>query len=560
MSATDGMLEGFFNLLDKMDWQCDSMPLERPGSLPSTYIAQIQVKSLVKDPTQNPRSELFAEDNGTYMLLPGFEQRSDGRYVRAWNETMLHAKGIDAYWTTYDMTPGMAELRVKTGGMQLEMDVMDGGGYKCAVMEAPKGALENTGGISGNDLSLEFMGIQESQGVVLRHFRMHLTQELEKRRRLRRLAQGNGTNTQDLDQGAAMMKAGTIPNVMDYFDVDSDPSGKLEAGAPFRLRFFSTVSGSAVWSEKTFLSFVPLDGNRTTKDVLDHFGVQRIENFVNKASGCACDKKYDSAAADAACAVVNKFPDTAGKAPPRLDPYTEDPATVSFYRSKLMVDVLAEIKGEGSTKELTLAMQTHYWSNVLYKDAYGELLTAAVNHSNRQTTDGNKTSPDRRLLGTTYNKELNDNGFTLDVGGDAGAFGMKCRLAAEWSGKLTDFSGSSFGCAPINGVWVCGGGGFTWTNGIRGHLDVSASLGVCCGVSVNAGMRVEASTNSDGCLTQLYAKPYVSVWNGDAWASIRMSPEQNCNYDWWNLEIRAGYNICPWWCYSDDFRIAHVRF
>jgi len=569
MSATDGMLEGFFNLLDKMDWQCDSMPLERPGSLPKNYVAKIQVKSLVKDPTLNPRSELFAEENGTYILLPGFEQRPDGRYVRVWNETMLHGQGIDAFWSTYYSTPGMAELRVKAGGAQLEMDVINSDGYNCAVMTAPKGAMENTDGISDKDLSLEFMGIQESRGVVLRHFRMYLTQELEKARRLRRLTQGNGTNTEDMDMGATMMEAGTIPNVMDYFDVDSDPSGKLEAGAPFRLRFFSTVSGSDVWSEKEFFSFTPLDGDLTTKDVLDYFGVQRVEDFVNKAGSCACDQKDTSAGGNAACAVVKKFPDTTGAKPPRLDPYGEDPDTVSFFRSKLMVDVLAEIKGGGSTPDLTLAKQTYYWSNILFKNKYGDVLTAAVNANNvsqrrlstdELSTEGNMTSPERRLFRARYSsRPVGIGGHSMSIGADAGRFSFGLTMSSK-HGKISALTGHASGCGYFSGLTACGGGGISLHSwGLSGYLDISAGIGVCCGVSVTAGIQLGGSLNWKWCITQLYAKPYVSVWIGKVFAKMILVPKWSCNYNRWVLELRAGYELCPWWCYSDDFRILRTE-
>lgn len=47
-----------------------------------------------------------------------------------------------------------------------------------------------------------------------------------------------------------MMEAGLIPNKVDYYDVDTDPSGRFEPGQPFRIHMYSTVPGSKVDTTK----------------------------------------------------------------------------------------------------------------------------------------------------------------------------------------------------------------------------------------------------------------------------------------------------------------------
>jgi DNA-binding TFAR19-related protein (PDSD5 family) len=63
-------------------------------------------------------------------------------------------------------------------------------------------------------MSLEFMGVVETHGLVVRLFRMYLTKQVEERRRRRRLAQGDMADVEEENTAIAMMETGIVPNVI----------------------------------------------------------------------------------------------------------------------------------------------------------------------------------------------------------------------------------------------------------------------------------------------------------------------------------------------------------
>jgi hypothetical protein len=93
---------------------------------------------------------------------------------------------------------------------------------------------------NGDGGQTEFMGVEVDNGIVIRHWRMYTVGE------------DNDNTTGGMMMN--MVKAGMVPDVIDYFDVDTDPSGTFAPGQPYRIRMRSTVPGSKVWTEKQYLS------------------------------------------------------------------------------------------------------------------------------------------------------------------------------------------------------------------------------------------------------------------------------------------------------------------
>jgi len=380
LSSSDGLLEGFFNLLDDVEWTCESVELPSPDALPQRYRATIRVKQQHMQP-ENAYSKFFNDVDGTPLVLPGVEARLDeARGVvtanKTWTQEMIQGGGIKAYLNRYAMHPFMREVRLKRGGARLRMEVRGEVGYDCRVEKTANATT------TGGSPTMEFVGVVLEGPLVLRHWRMHILS-------------GEGG---EVDKVAKQMRdAGIFPDMVEYYDVDTDPAGNLGAGQPYRIIMRSTSPVPKTLSEQQFLSVHPLqaDDDFETRQALELFGVTAVEQ--------ACKLEEGAASSDAAQALLQSTAalavrDRAGadpdfQMPEEIRPWSELPLSVLA-----VFDALTEaLQGSPEPPALTEAKQSPYWFALLhYKDNQDVLDTFRLANAS-DSNETNTTGGSRRL-------------------------------------------------------------------------------------------------------------------------------------------------------------------
>eukprot|EP00929_Paragymnodinium_shiwhaense_P118421 TRINITY_DN90342_c0_g1_i1.p1 TRINITY_DN90342_c0_g1~~TRINITY_DN90342_c0_g1_i1.p1 ORF type:complete len:1316 (+),score=338.31 TRINITY_DN90342_c0_g1_i1:96-4043(+) len=350
LSATDGMLEGFFNLLDDIEWQCESVELPSPEDMPQFYHAKIRVKHMHETP-DTAHSYLFTDGTGHALDVAGVVEGADGKVYKTWEEDLIKSGSITAYMSQYAMRPFSKEVRVKRAGMELKMDVENGVGYRCLVQDAgatTMGAVTNAETESAP--TMEFVGVVVEDGTVLRHWRMDTMPEPE-------------GGFDDEDQAAAMVKAGMIPNKVDYFDVDTDPSGKFESGQPYRIRMYSDLPGSRVSTEKQYLSITELPVAYEMRGVLDSFGVSKVDTHCVTHEKVRGNATSEELADDASYleATMRSDIDPFFSLPPPINPWSEMVNSVRYTYDKLV----KASQSAPDSEEYRYAMKYEYWNDLL---------------------------------------------------------------------------------------------------------------------------------------------------------------------------------------------------
>lgn len=84
LSSTDGMLEGFFNMLEDVEWECESVSLPSPNDIPQYYHARIHVKHLHNRPAKAYSKYFKDQEDGSYLFLPGIVQEN-GKIYKTWH-------------------------------------------------------------------------------------------------------------------------------------------------------------------------------------------------------------------------------------------------------------------------------------------------------------------------------------------------------------------------------------------------------------------------------------------------------------------------------------------
>eukprot|EP00913_Durusdinium_trenchii_P031045 g29073.t1 len=207
----DAGMEGFFNMLEDVEWECESVDLPSPNDIPQYYHATIHVKHLHNRPAK-AYSKYFKDEDGQWLLLPGVLEEN-GKIYKTWREELVKSAGVTAYLSEYAMHPLQRELRLKKGGVQATIEGMGRTGYRC-FLEAPEpSSMKSAAGAAVP--TMEFMGVHVENGTVLRKWRLDPMGDLDE--------QDEGS-----ENTIGMMEAGLIPNRVDYYDVDTDPSGRFD--------------------------------------------------------------------------------------------------------------------------------------------------------------------------------------------------------------------------------------------------------------------------------------------------------------------------------------------
>ncbi|CAE8685645.1 unnamed protein product [Polarella glacialis] len=274
------MLTGFFNFLTGVEQRCESQKLEPPEDLfQSGFRALALVKQAVPESPESALSQFFIDAwTGQAFPKPGFDVARDqlNKVIRAsqsWTEEILSGAGLEVYSTYSAMQPYLKQVGIVNGSAQLVMTVDGSTGFDCiAELTGDDSAAEETDGSSGSE-TLSFQGLLEEDGLILRHFRLDLRDSNNALMRRRRLQE---EDEEDAIMMGAFIQAGIMPTHMDYFDVDSDPSGRRASGAPYRVTHDSDVSGARVFSGKTYVSISSLPQDLTVANAMAALNITQI--------------------------------------------------------------------------------------------------------------------------------------------------------------------------------------------------------------------------------------------------------------------------------------------
>eukprot|EP00438_Fugacium_kawagutii_P035954 Skav209021 [mRNA] locus=scaffold2629:143389:145072:+ [translate_table: standard] len=263
-------LEGVFSILRSVNWTCTSMPLPSPQELPAFYRATVLRKERAE--VSQAYSKMFVGTNSSQLPLPGI-QIEGGLPYKTWTEEVFKSRQVFASWNHFAMHP---QLRLETPGEHATLQVFDSKAFRCQVrnvseeLELQLGSNESRDTNESNEQSprLDYLGISVEEGIVLRHWRIELPK-----------LSSNSPKKEDL-----LLEA-MSPDLIDYFDVDTDPSGMFQSGDPFRYRAYSSQPGSTLDMSVEYLAVSPLPAEFTTLDVFRALNVTSLQE--------ACEMETD---------------------------------------------------------------------------------------------------------------------------------------------------------------------------------------------------------------------------------------------------------------------------
>lgn len=163
------MLEGFFTMLEDVEWECESVSLPSPNDIPQYYHARIHVKHLHNRPAKAYSKYFKDQEDGSYLFLPGIVQEN-GKIYKTWKEELVKSAGVTAYMSEYAMHPLQRELRIKKAGIQASVQALGHTGYRC-FLESPEASSMQAAASSGAVPTMEFRGVVVENGTVLRQWR-----------------------------------------------------------------------------------------------------------------------------------------------------------------------------------------------------------------------------------------------------------------------------------------------------------------------------------------------------------------------------------------------------
>jgi hypothetical protein len=469
---------------------------------------------------------------------------------------MLRSGSTSAHLKRYVMAPHTRFLTIRQNQNEMSMATEVGTGYNCLIGQAPEGAL---GSASYTEETMQFMGVVEEAGIVARRFRMHLGKQSLK---LRRLALQNGgylggrrLNDDDETKAQVLSSSGQVPNYMDYYDVDSDESGVRQPGDPYRVVFGSTVPGSFVYTETRYLSVKPLTTLLGTVGILEHLGIEDIQNTGTANCPCRLEKGASPTNTDF-CSAAAKYPAKGDKvAPPPMLPYTElVPNLVSSY-DKLLAEQRHHLTNPSQPQppSLSFALGTQFWRGMLnigfnhekIMDLKAQTLppVPAPASTPPPTLDAN-----RRLSSNNWQVVAKDDfhcTVTLtstesSVSVSAGVASLETKVTYGSSGKVKSLKASASGSAI---VWDAPESKFSLSGSSdldSGVLKIAAEININYGLSFSIGVEA-GSVASAGCLTEIYGKTNTDLLAVNGWMKLALKPRLECKYQSWHFEVLFGY-------------------
>jgi len=405
LSSTDGLLEGFFNMLENVEWECESVELPNPNDMPQFYYAKMEVKHLHGQPERaysfhftDPEVDPLAEN--PFLMLPG-TIKENGKIYKTWTEELVKSASLTAYMSHYAMHPFQRELRLKKGSIQAKVEAMGHVGYRCLV-ESPQNSTISSA--QGGLPSLEFRGVVQENGMVLRHWRIDPMGDLERE-----------GNLDAHEMQISMMKAGLIPDTVDYFDVDTDPTGKFESGQPYRVRMWSSVEGSKVDTTKQYVEIIGLPSAFETSGMFEYFNVTMLDE------ACAFSRELQnmSATEDAYVHATmlkeevemltrtnRSSTSTTFSMPPEIRPWTEFVGDAVLWNYNMLKRRASS--GELTDERLVYARKFRYWDALftsraneaeLLRNEFFDQYADTYNNTNfTNSSTMNLTSPGGRRL------------------------------------------------------------------------------------------------------------------------------------------------------------------
>lgn len=298
------MLTGFFNTLGTSTWECKSQPLEAPEELEGNFRLKARVRELMDDPAEG-LSRVFEDlgDDTEPVLVAGIQQEGRDLY-KVWEEDVVDVNGLQATVAHFPMSPlwqhvtiqarhgsnlklsmlveGGAALRCKKQGTENHTGNLSDGesdmvlGVKIVDHELTKGLNLSTADETAEEVRtnvtrprlLRFVDLVEEDGMLLRHFEMDL----------RNLSRQSGLEGSNITNA---MDAGVLADISEYYDVDTDPTGRYEPGSPYRRVSRSREGSSRVYLESTYWTVTSLDGDFDEKDLFN------LLNITNVSAECA---------------------------------------------------------------------------------------------------------------------------------------------------------------------------------------------------------------------------------------------------------------------------------
>jgi len=617
LSSTDGMLEGFFNLLDDVEWACESVELPSPDAIPQFYHTKIQVRHLHETPSK-AYSYLFADADGDALMLAGIvKEEGSGRLFKTWTEELVRVGALTAYQSQYAMSPFVKEVRVKRGDMQVRMEAVDKVGYRCSVEGVENKTIANA---ASAPPKMEFMGIETLKGMVLRHWRAHTVDV-------------DGENTDPTLR--AMVQAGMIPNVIDYFDVDTDPREAFQPGQPYKIIMQSTVEGAKVFTEKIYTEINPLPAALEMQGVLEMLNISALD------TPCSLDEAVVNSTSARLLldevmylTVTNRSIDAErSPAPPPSQPWAELPVNVKFNYDR----IIQANSAERGSPQLKLAETSDYWNSILKHPENQDNLLAALpvdfdansDESWNVTTDGTRRlgmitemdedgsytveitqddleasrvgripaehesrrlAHDRRLGGTKWAFKVKVSSTTVDIKIDVGKAKLSflveychlynprstnwaaCQSGRKGSGSVVKFEGKGSGSqvllpwpsvkADIKGELVYDDTRSSSSPTLYGQVTFDKKVKIFG--NVGFGMNTIISANSayhsryGPYIEKVYGKGTIKLGPLKVWLHVGFYPQEPWfkKYKAWQMCVKVGYELDLWfWVVDGEWEI-----
>ncbi|CAE8581642.1 unnamed protein product [Polarella glacialis] len=609
LAATDGMLKGLFNLIQGMEQRCESQALDPPEDLLQSFQAEVRVK--ISANHWDAMSKIFTDEDEAPLPKPGYEVDADGaeevvaKAYQIWTEEILSAGDLEVYTTRSAMQPFMREVRIKQGSAEMSMTLDGTRGFHCTItgeQEDEEGGRRTSG---SDEMRMEYLGLVEEGGLILRHFRLHMVDASKYQLRQRRL---QGTNTpqdeEDAKSAAALIGAGLMPTHMDYFDVDSDPSGQRPSGSPYRVRHESSVPGVHLLKEKTYVQIKPLSGSLTVPRAFEVLNISWL--------GMACAPAEDMNVTTAMLALMAEakdIPVVPAVKPPKFRSVEEMPSSILYSYDALLAATMDELQGLEPDPALLLAKSSSpAWAAALLQDPKVfrpileervAALTApaversgsdsgarrlALAHAQRQIKEQEEEQTGaaaRRLWGRRRRRRRSPAiGFGLefsqsDYGGLAvefsagiGIVSIGFGMETDMRGRIQAISGSASGTVVIPippSIEITVGGGIAMTaDEISGFLfmEVGASvfgMGIASGLEI--GVALDRATKQ---ITEIYGAVSRSMGKMTLTVQISFEPIGGGNYLYkkWDVGFSVSLSRDSWFRrlrFSKTFNLFNVE-
>jgi len=327
-----GFLEGFFTLLEDMEWECTSVALPNPEDIPRNYNAKMQVRERVSG-------------SDVESIFPGVGTKpgiiaEDGVYYKTWTEDVLVLEGLRVAAKKFEMHPLQTQIEVTANAMNGAKAVLDAMGdtaSHCRLGPSPVSLALGT--LVSSASGLRLVGLTQESGRVLRQWRMEVGDTMT-------------------DKASEIFKFHGLVDVitLDYFDVDTDPTGVFQSGHPYRIHAFSPTGVYNVTMQ--YMELVTVD-QMDLLGALDFFGVKKL------SSDCHADYTQPVANTGDAQLVteIHKLsrPAETPEKVPKIDPWTEWPGVVKYNADKLL-----DLEGDFGP----------YWSEMLFDSSMANMLAS----------------------------------------------------------------------------------------------------------------------------------------------------------------------------------------